>query len=178
MNRFVMVFLIFLAFTRNASAALSTNIMVNCAIDYFAHCSQYPVNSSEVKDCFRKVGSKLQPTCVKALNEENMITEEDRAKAKEEKAQELQPFKGAPIYKESQLETIKKVKENISSKIKSIQKKFSSKKTYVTYEKSGRKRKLQKGGKWDGYTLYVEWNDGGKREYGGELTLYGYEDRN
>lgn len=37
-------------------------------------------------------------------------------------------------------------------------------------------RKVQRGGKWDGFPLYLEWKDN-RRELGGEITPYGYEDR-
>lgn len=194
MTRFVMILIVFFAMSRNANATLSSNIMFSCAVDYFQYCSQYPVNSDKIKDCFREVGSKLQPMCIKALEEENMITEEDKAKTKEEpqvitpevpapapipEEKEAQPFSGAPVYKESQFKKVKEnVVRNISERVAKFKTMFSKKKTYVKAEKTSRKRKLQKGGKWDGYTLYVEWKDSGPREHGSELTLYGYEDRN
>lgn len=37
-------------------------------------------------------------------------------------------------------------------------------------------RKVQSGGRWDGYPLYLEWNNN-RRNLGGELTPYGLEDR-
>lgn len=199
MNRFfIMLLLIFLVMSRNANANLSTNIMINCAIDYFKYCSQYPVNSDEVKDCFRKVGSKLEPMCIKALDQENMIPEEDKTKAKEEAIKKVdessksapetspvvvpdaQPFSGAPDIKQSQKKVKETIIEDIKKRVEKLKEKATqsvSKPVYVKSGKTYRKRKIETQGKWKGYTLYVEWNDGGHREYGNELTLYGYEDR-
>ena len=47
--------------------AVSVRVRVACAKDYFAHCSQFPPNSPEVRRCMRSAGTALSPRCVSAL---------------------------------------------------------------------------------------------------------------
>ena len=49
------------------ASAVSVRVRVACARDYFAHCSQFPPNSPEVRRCMRSAGTALSPRCVSAL---------------------------------------------------------------------------------------------------------------
>ena len=49
------------------ASAVSVRVRVACAKDYFAHCSQFPPNSPEVRRCMRSAGTALSPRCVSAL---------------------------------------------------------------------------------------------------------------
>lgn len=201
--------------------ALGIRSTANCGPDYFKYCSQYPVGSNEVRDCFKRNGHNLSSACVDALLAEGEVTKEEvdgereKIKEEEQKKQEQaapnptpqpEPIKSEPTPKVNQEpekvitktevppEESKVVKSSTPSEVKSsiftyIAKRVAAKlKEPVVKEKviiveeeiiipKDIGRKVQRGGKWDGFPLYLEWNDGGKREYGNELTMYGYEDR-
>lgn len=70
--------------------ALGIKSITNCGIDYFRYCSQFPVNSDEVRDCFRKNGHSLTDACVDALLADGEVTKEE-VDGEREKARETKP---------------------------------------------------------------------------------------
>jgi hypothetical protein len=47
--------------------AVSLHVKLACSRDYFAFCSQFSSDSSEVRQCMRAAGEKLSPRCLNAL---------------------------------------------------------------------------------------------------------------
>jgi hypothetical protein len=60
--------------------AVSERVKSACRNDYFAHCSQYAVDTEELRQCMRKVGEDLSTPCLVALVEDGQITKEDVAR--------------------------------------------------------------------------------------------------
>lgn len=186
-----------LIFTTEAYA-ISQMTRFSCASDYLKYCFPAIIGSKEVDDCFRRVGKDLQPDCIAALKEDGLITEEDKAKAVEEpeepKKEEVpvvvEPPKEEPLIigdkpktdpttvKSSVLQNIaKKVAAKLrdtGTKVKNFY--YSTRDRYVSAPVRVGDKKLQQGGKWDGFPLYLEWNSN-RKHLGGELTPYGLEDR-
>lgn len=202
MNKF-MVLAISLGFATQAHA-ISNNVRFSCVSDYLKHCWPKPIDSEEVKECFRSVGKNLQPDCIAALKEDGMITDEDKAKAVEEtpevKVEEPVKVEEAPAVKTEPIvigdppknpevtknNVLQNIAKRVAAKLRDTGTKIKeqSKKFYVfATERTSttpvvvRDRKVQQGGKWDGYPLYLDWNNN-RRNLGGELTPYGLEDRN
>ncbi len=57
--------------------AVSEKVKNACRDDYFQHCSQYAVDTDELRQCMRKVGENLSTPCLVALVEDGQITKED-----------------------------------------------------------------------------------------------------
>lgn len=164
-------------FSTNAYA-ITQMTRFSCAHDYLKYCFPKPIESKEVEDCFRQVGKNLEHECIDALKQEGLITEEDKTKTTEP------IIIGDKPEKKSEPSTIKSnilqnIAKRVAAKLKETEPKIKTIAAEVaqaikTKPSSG--RKVQRGGKWDGYPLYLEWKN--NRELGGELTPYGYEDRN
>ena len=69
MTRIASIAIATIALTATATSALAVPGYVKraCIGDYFSHCSQHAPGTPGVKQCFRKNGSSLSHTCVKAL---------------------------------------------------------------------------------------------------------------
>lgn len=189
-----------------AANAVGANTAANCAADYFRLCSQYPVGTPEATKCLKDNGEKLAKSCIDALIADGEISKAEVEKIAREKGiastkiEEVKEVKPTETVKASDVvEKVKDKTRNIVDRVKSaaneVAKALDDEIKYVKKkvkkattpdknvaaknkkEATKRKRKLQQGGKWDGYPLFLEWNDGGKREYGSEITPYGYEDR-
>lgn len=189
-----------------AANAAGERTAANCAADYFRFCSQHPVGSPGAAQCFKANGEKLSKACVDALISDGEISKAEVDKIAREKGiastknEEVKEEKPTEVVKASDVvERVRGKTRNIVDRVKGaknsvvraidnevkVVKKAVKKATTPNKkvaaknkkEATKRKRKLQQGGKWEGYPLFLEWNDGGKIEYGGELTPYGYEDR-
>ena len=57
--------------------AYSLTVKLACASDYFAHCSQHPVNSSGVTQCMTAVGPKLSKRCITALIGDGFVSKSE-----------------------------------------------------------------------------------------------------
>lgn len=197
--------MLFLIFTTNAYA-LGIRSIANCGVDYFKFCSQYPVGSDEVRECFRMNGHSLSDICVDALLADGEVTKEEVDGERDKIKEEVKPVEEPVKPKEEEItiakpetkpefpiiisEEPKVVKKTEPEKVKSsilqyIAKRVAAKlKEPVTktetiaaiIEKPSRKRKVQRGGKWDGFPLYLDWKSN-RNEIGGEITPYGLEDR-
>ncbi|MEO1206674.1 MAG: hypothetical protein AAFV45_10100 [Pseudomonadota bacterium] len=53
--------------TATTASAVPGYVKRACIGDYFSYCSQHAPGTPGVKQCFRKNGSSLSRTCVKAL---------------------------------------------------------------------------------------------------------------
>lgn len=194
----------FLLLTTNAYA-LGIRSTTNCGVDYFKYCSQYAIGSDEVRECFRRNGHNLSSYCVDALLADGEVTKEEvdgereKLKQKQEEVKPVEepvkPKEEIPIATpETKFEPIiigekpepEKVKSSIlqyiakrvAAKLKEPVTKnesIAAKVAEVVKTRPSRSRKVQRGGKWNGYPLYLEWNN--NRELGGEITPYGLEDR-
>lgn len=199
MIRYIMLFLLF----TTSAYSLGLKSASNCGIEYFRYCSEYDVNSNEVRDCFKRNGKNLSQACVDALLADGEVTKEEidveKEKIKQEETKPIEepvkPKEEIPVTSTEPIiidekpkiepATIKSnilqdIARRVAAKLKQTTPKretIAAKVAEVIKAKPSRSRKVQVGGKWDGFPLYVEWNNGGHREYGGELTLYGYEDR-
>jgi hypothetical protein len=47
--------------------AVSEQVKMACADDYFSYCSAYEVGSAKLRQCMRAVGPKLSRGCINAL---------------------------------------------------------------------------------------------------------------
>ena len=57
-----------------AGAVVSEKVRKICRDDYFAHCNGHEVGSEALRECMRKAGDKLSPSCVDALVEAGEIS--------------------------------------------------------------------------------------------------------
>ena len=57
--------------------AVSEKVRKVCRDDYMAHCNTHEVGSEELRQCMRKVGGKLSPSCVDALVEAGEVTRKE-----------------------------------------------------------------------------------------------------
>jgi hypothetical protein len=62
------------------ASAFGSRVKVACANDYYAHCSQFPSNSPQVRSCMRQAGAKLSQTCFNALVAAGEVTEQEVAR--------------------------------------------------------------------------------------------------
>jgi len=62
------------------ASAVSESVKSACRNDYFEHCSQYAVDTEELRQCMRKVGENLSTPCLVALVQDGQITKEDVAR--------------------------------------------------------------------------------------------------
>jgi adenylate kinase len=206
MHMTILMVLMLAPIVSTAVYAVGARTAANCAADYFRYCSQHPIGSDAVGRCFKANGEKLTKACVNALMADGEISKAEVAKIAREKGiastkiEEVKEAKPNQTIKATDVvERVKDKTRNIVDRVKSAKKtivkaveseikvvKNAVKKATTPNKKvaaknkkeaTKRKRKLQQGGKWDGYPLVLEWNDGGQREYGGELTPYGYRDR-
>jgi hypothetical protein len=69
-----------LAVSASEAGAVSGRVKLACASDYFAYCSQHPVNSPGVRQCMRANGEKLSKRCVNALVAEGEVSEAEVAR--------------------------------------------------------------------------------------------------
>ncbi len=69
-----------LAVSASEAGAVSGRVKLACASDYFAYCSQHPVNSPDVRQCMRANGEKLSKRCVNALVAEGEVSEAEVAR--------------------------------------------------------------------------------------------------
>lgn len=56
-----------LALQSKPSAAISLQLELACASDYYAYCSKYDPSSSQTRSCMRANGEHLSKRCVNAL---------------------------------------------------------------------------------------------------------------
>jgi hypothetical protein len=77
-------FLVFLALCASGGAALAVGwkTQFNCANDYYAYCSAFPVGSSAVRKCMRANGPRLSSACINALIADGEISKEEVAQEK------------------------------------------------------------------------------------------------
>lgn len=166
--------------------ALGLKSTVNCGIDYFRYCSQYPVNSDEVRECFRKNGHNLSAACVDALLADGEVTKEEvdgeREKAKQQEetkpVEEVKPPEPEPeVVTPPAIETPPVIEEvipkesyakiiigKVINKTKQVKKIFVAKKTQTD--------------KWKGYPLFLEpYSNVPKDTMGSTITNYGLYDR-
>jgi len=69
-----------LAVSAGEAGAVSGRVKLACASDYFAYCSQHPVNSPGVRQCMRDNGERLSKRCVNALVAEGEVSEAEVAR--------------------------------------------------------------------------------------------------
>ncbi len=50
-----------------SASATSLKVKLACSSDYYAHCSKFPSDSPEVRQCMRRMGDKLSSRCIQAL---------------------------------------------------------------------------------------------------------------
>jgi hypothetical protein len=62
------------------ASAFGSRVKLACANDYYAHCSQFPSNSPQVRSCMRQAGAKLSQTCFNALVAAGEVTEQEAAR--------------------------------------------------------------------------------------------------
>jgi hypothetical protein len=63
--------------------AVGLKTQLNCASDYYAYCSQFPVGSSGVRKCMKENGSRLSKACVNALLADGEISKAEVERTKE-----------------------------------------------------------------------------------------------
>lgn len=189
-----------------AANAVGERTAANCAADYFRFCSQHPVGSPGAAQCFKANGEKLSKACVNALIADGKISkaevdkiarEKGIASTKKEEVKEAKPsetVKASDVVvrvkgktrnivdrvRRSTKNVVANVKQEVKATKKAVKKATKPNKKIAAKNKkesTKRKRKLQQGGKWDGYPLFIEWNDAGREVHGNEITPYGYEDR-
>ena len=56
-----------MALTTAHAGAFSAKVEASCAGDYYAYCSQHPVEGKGVRSCMRRNGNRLSKRCVNAL---------------------------------------------------------------------------------------------------------------
>ncbi|MBA2126507.1 hypothetical protein DLM45_09775 [Hyphomicrobium methylovorum] len=61
------------------SQAVSLRVKLACSSDYRAHCSRFPSDSAEVRQCMRAAGERLSPRCLQALISAGEVTEAEVA---------------------------------------------------------------------------------------------------
>lgn len=66
MRRSLLTTFLLAAFSAGAGA-VGLKTQMNCASDYYAYCSQFPVGSSGVRKCMRDNGPRLSKACISAL---------------------------------------------------------------------------------------------------------------
>lgn len=167
--------------------AIDDKIAANCATDYFRYCTQAPINSDEMVSCLKSNQSKLSAVCVGALG----LKSETGDAAAGDRDAERGVVTTAPVSTNIVADTVEAVKSKTRTIVNAVRAKGQAVTAVVAKKEvkpkqakkakkkkpAKRNRKVQQGGKWDGYPLFLEWNDGGRREYGGEITPYGFEDR-
>jgi hypothetical protein len=77
--------------------AVSAGVKNACRNDYFEHCSQYAVDTEELRQCMRKVGENLSTPCLVALVQDGQITKED--------VERHNAAKGTSVKKKSEVES-------------------------------------------------------------------------
>lgn len=60
--------------------AASLRVVLACAGDYRAYCSQHPVEGPGVRQCFRAQGPKLSRRCIDALVADGEVSREEVAR--------------------------------------------------------------------------------------------------
>ena len=63
--------------------AVGLKTQLNCASDYYAYCSQFPVGSSGVRKCMKDNGPRLSKACVNALIADGEISKAEVERTKE-----------------------------------------------------------------------------------------------
>jgi hypothetical protein len=63
--------------------AVGLKTQMNCASDYYAYCSQFPVGSSGVRKCMKDNGPRLSKACVNALIADGEISKAEVERTKE-----------------------------------------------------------------------------------------------
>lgn len=67
----------------NAPAhAISWNVQLNCASDYYAYCAQHTAGSAACHACMRANRTKLSNSCVNALIDDGVLPKADAARQK------------------------------------------------------------------------------------------------
>lgn len=69
-----------LALSAQEAGAVSGRVKLACASDYFAYCSQHPVDSPGVRQCMRANGEKLSKRCLNALIGAGEVSQEEVAR--------------------------------------------------------------------------------------------------
>ncbi|MGO9543456.1 MAG: hypothetical protein ACLPPF_01470 [Rhodomicrobium sp.] len=66
--KFIAVSVMIAAIGQTSQApAASLSVELACASDYYAYCSKYDPDGSEVRTCMRRNGRKLSQRCLRAL---------------------------------------------------------------------------------------------------------------
>lgn len=55
--------------------AVSDQVRMSCREDYYAHCPNHALGSSNLRKCMKTAGPKLSPGCIKALVASGEITQ-------------------------------------------------------------------------------------------------------
>ncbi len=63
--------------THADAGAVSLRVKLACRNDYKRFCSDFAVNSPELRDCMRSTGDRLSSRCIQALIDEGEVTDAD-----------------------------------------------------------------------------------------------------
>jgi adenylate kinase len=106
--------------------AVSDRVKSACRDDYFQHCSQFMVDSDELRQCMRKVGEDLSTPCLVALVQDGEITKEDVERHNAAKA--AAPKKKDSVIASEDTADPKSISAKPTKNIKASSKKSSKKK--------------------------------------------------